>query len=237
MLRPKKHITRQKIKEDKFVTQTLRTVKWLKANQRRLTWAGAGVILAGVIVWGSASARAAAEKEASLLTLMGGYAMEQQDLEQARTFLLEAAEGFGRVPSAGRATFMLGQVFFQLGAIDTARIYYERYLNRYADVRLLEAAARAGIAACQEEGGQFLMAAEGYEEAADRYKGHPGAAHYLMQAARCYRLADRVPTALAVYDRVKLEYPDTAEADRAAIEIAQLDQISDSGQQGPESGP
>lgn len=224
MLRPKKHITKQKIKEDKFVTQTLITVKWLKQNQRRLTFAGVGIVLAGIIFWGSASARKASEEEASLLTLMGGYALEQQDLQQARTFLLQAAEGFGRVPSAGRASFMLGQVFFRLGSIDTSRIYYQRYLDRYAKVRLLKAAAMAGVSACQEEQGDFMAAAGGYEKAARLQEDHPGGAHYLLQAARCYRLADNIPMAMTVYERLKLEYPESAEADRAAIETAQLTQ-------------
>ena len=224
MLRPKKHITRQKIKEDKFVTQTLRTVKWLKTNQRRLTFGGFGIVLAGIILWGSSSARGASEKEASLLTLMGGYAIEQQDLVQARTFLMQAAEGIGRVPSAGRATFMLGQVFFRLGSIDTAQVYYQRYLDRYGDVQLLKSSARAGIAACQEERGSFGQAAEGYEDAARLYRDHPVAARFLMQAARCYRLADQVPLALTLYERLKIDFPGTAEADRAAIEIARIAQ-------------
>ncbi len=224
MLRPKKHITRQKIKEDKFVTQTLRTVKWLKTNQQRLTFGAVGVALAGIILWGSASARGASEKQASLLTLMGGYALEQQDLNQARSFLLQAAEEFGRVPSAGRATFMLGQVFFRLGSIDTAQVYYQRYLDRYGDVRLLKSSARAGIAACQEERGDYLLAAEGYEDAARFYEDHPVAAQFLMQAARCYRLADRIPTAVTVYERLKLAYPGSAEADRAAMETARIAQ-------------
>ena len=223
MLRPKKHITRQKIKEDKFVTQTLKTVTWLKKNQRMLTWAGMGVILAGIILWGSVSARRAAEDEASLLSLMGGYALEQQDLQQARTFLLQAAEGYGRVPSAGRATFMLGQVFFRLGAIDTSQIYFQRYLDRFGKVNLLKSAARAGISACQEEQGNFMAAAEGFEEAARIQDGHSGAAHYLLQAARCYRLASNIPVAITMYERLKLEYPESAEADRAAIETAQLE--------------
>jgi outer membrane protein assembly factor BamD (BamD/ComL family) len=222
MLRPKKHITRQKIKEDRFVTQTLQTVKWLKANQRLLTFGAVGVILVGIILWGSASARAASEREASLLTLQGGYALEQQDLTRARSYLMQAAEQYGRVPSAGRATFMLGQVFFRLGSIDTAQVYYQRYLNRYGKVRLLESAARAGIAACQEERGDYSAAAAGYEAAARSYEGHPRAAHYLFQAARCYRLADRLPSAMTVYERLKTEYPGTAEADRASIETAQI---------------
>ncbi|MFC1595406.1 tol-pal system YbgF family protein [Gemmatimonadota bacterium] len=224
MLRPKKHITRQKIKEDKFVTKTLIAVAWLKKNQKRLTFAGLGIILGGIILWGSASARKAAEEEASLLTLMGGYALEQQDFQQARTFLLQAAEGFGRVPSAGRATFMLGQVFFRLGAIDTSQSYYQRYLDRYARIPLLKAAARAGISACQEELGNFTPAAEGYKEAARFEEGHPEAAHYLLQAARCYRLANNVPAAITLYEQLKIEFPESAEADRASIETAQLAQ-------------
>ena len=188
-----------------------------------LTWAGLGVVLVGIILWGSASARRAAEEEASLLSLMGGYALEQQDLHQARTYLLQAAEAYGKVPSAGRATFMLGQVFFRLGAIATSQVYYQRYLDRFGEVTLLKAAAQAGIASCQEEQGAFVAAAEGFERAARTLDSHSGAASYLLQAARCYRLASNIPEAMTIYELVKLEYPESAEADRAGIEAAQLE--------------
>jgi tetratricopeptide (TPR) repeat protein len=222
MLRPKKHITRQKLKEDKFVTETLRVANWVKANQNKLLGAGIGVIVVLLISWGSFSARRAAESEAGILTLQAGYALEMNDLLTAKSQLYRAAETFGRVPSAGRATLMLAQVYFRLGSVDSSRIYYQRYLDRFGKTKELKAVAGAGLAACLEQQGDFLAAASGYEAAADDFDDHPRAANYLLQAGRCYRLAGRSMEAVSAYERLKLDFAGSAEADRASIEMAQM---------------
>lgn len=222
MLRPKKHITRQKLKEDKFVTETLRVANWIKTNQNKLIGAGIGVIVVMLIAWGSLSAKQAAESEAGILTLQAGYAMERNDLLTAKSQLYRAAETFGRVPSAGRAALMLAQVYFRLGSVDSSRIYYQRYLDRFGKTKELKAVARAGLAACLEQQGDFLSAARGWEEAATEFGEHPKAANYLLQAGRCFRLADRSMEAMSAYERLKTDFAGTAEADRAAIEMAQM---------------
>lgn len=222
MLRPKKHITRQKIKEDKFVTETLKAVNWLKKNQRKIT-AGAVIAALGLLVlWGAVSARRAGERESSLLTLQGGYLLEAGNLMEARTLLLQAAEEYGNVPSAGRATFMLGQVYFRLGSIDSSRIYYMRYLKEFGRNSMMKAAATAGLAACLDQQENYLAAAEEYESAAREYSDHPQTASYLLQAGRCYRLAGQRDRAITVYEQIMQKYPDSAESDRASIEMAQL---------------
>jgi len=222
MLRPKKHITRQKIKEDKFVSETLKTAEWIKNNQSKLTAGAIVLLIAGVVFWGYISARQAAEREASLLTLQGGYALEFGDLDQARDLLVGAAERFGSVPSARRATLMLGHLFFRQGAIDTARTYYQLYLDKYSKGGILRASSMAGVAACMEQSGSHTEAAEMYEKAAKEKKGGAKSAHYLLQAGRAYRLAGQIQQAMVVYERLKFEYPNVAEADRAALELAQL---------------
>ncbi len=222
MLRPKKHITRQKLKEDKFVTETMKVVNWLKSNQKVLTYGLIGAAVVIVILWGSLSAREAAEREASILTLQAGYALESNNLDQARILLLEAVENFGTVPSAGRATFMLGHVLFRLGQIDSARVFYDRYLNRFAKGRFFKAAATAGLAACLEQTGDWTEAAEQYTEAARLLGEHISAADYLLQAGRCWTLAGRTEQAITVYEQLTTRFPDSGQADRAAILRAEI---------------
>ena len=66
--------------------------------------------------------------------------------------------------------------------------------------------AGAGLAACMEAVGEFAAAAEAYLESADSFRGSGNAAHYLLQAGRCYRLAGNDQAALAIYDRIAEEY-------------------------------
>ncbi len=222
MLRPKKHITRQKLKEDRFVTETMKAVNWLKKNQKLLMYGLAAFALIVVITWGALSAREAAEREASILTLQGGYALEANNLEQARVHLRQAVTEFGRVPSTGRATFMLGHVYFRLGQIDSARVFYSRFLDRFARDHLMRAAATAGLAACLEQEESWLAAADTYTEAARINSGHITSARWLLEAGRCYEQAGRSQAAIAAYEQLGREYPDSGEADRAAVLKAQL---------------
>jgi len=222
MLRPKKHITRQKLKEDKFVTETMKAVNWLKNNQKALTWGLIGAAVVVIILWGSFSARDAAEQEASILTLQAGYSLSANNLEQARDLLLQAVTEYGRVPSAGRATFMLGHVLFRLGQVDSARTFYSRYLDRYAKQPAFAAAATAGVAACLEQTGNWPGAARDYAEAARLLDDHLSAAGYLMSAGRCYTLAGESQQAITMYEQLKTRFPNSAEADRAAVLMAEL---------------
>ncbi|MFO7768694.1 MAG: tetratricopeptide repeat protein [bacterium] len=222
MLRPKKHITKQKIKEDQFVTRTLETAEWARKNQRYLIGGFVALVLVGVVIAGSLRAAAAAEERASLLTLQAGYAIDAGETETARALLNEAIQRFGGTDSAGRATVMMAGLLFQEGAVDSARTFYQRYLDRHGDVPMLRSASRAGIAACTESAGDFAEAARLYEEAAEARHAQPGAPIFLLQAGRCYRNADMPQEAMRVYERIKNDFPDFAEADRAAIELAAL---------------
>ena len=91
-----------------------------------------------------------------------------------------------------------------------------------ADGGLLEAAARAGLAACMEASGDYLGAAEAYLRTAERDDEQPQAPHYMMQAGRCFRLAGEVRRAAEIYEQIAREYPNSAEGDRARVERAIL---------------
>ena len=222
MLRPKKHITKQKIKEDKFISKTLSTADWIKRHQRLLIFELVGIVVVLLVVSGIISSRRAAEREASLLVLQAGYMMESNALEESSRLLAEAIERYAGSRSAGRATFMLAQILFQTGQVDSSRTLYERYLRKYGDDEVLKTAARAGLAAAMEASGDLLGAAEAYRRSAEESRGMPRAAYYLFQAARCYRLAGDIAQAVATYELITEEYPNNAEADRARIEKAIL---------------
>jgi tetratricopeptide (TPR) repeat protein len=223
MLRPKKHITRQKIKEDKFITQTLQTADWVKRRQRPMILGSVALVVVAIMIMSLFAARRAAEREASILVLQAGYLIEMVDLSGARLQLSLARERYGGTRSAGRATFMLAQLLFQEGAVDSSRSLYQEYLDDYGHDDILRGAAEAGLAACLEESGDFLAAAEAYQDTAEKNRDQPSAAHYLMQAGRCYRLAGDLSQAVALYQRIADEYPNNAEADRARIEKALLE--------------
>jgi len=231
MLRPKKHITRQKIKEDKFVTQTLQIADWIKKHQRPLLAGAVGIVVVGVLITSWITARRSAEQEASLLVLQAGIALDEGRSDQARVHLEAAQDRFQGSESAGRALLMLAGLHYQEGRIDTARVSYDDYLRKYSKSRLLTAAARAGLAACLESEGDWLQAARLWQQAAEEVRNEAISPQYYLQAARCYREAGRATEALNLYDRIRRDYPGRSESDRAGIERAILAR-SDQGPQG-----
>jgi len=171
---------------------------------------------------GLRSSGRAAEREASLLVLQAGYAQDEGRTEAAQAHLEFALDHYGRSRSGGRAAFLLAGSYFQSGAIDSAAATYQLYLKKYAKDPLLTAASRAGLAACRESRGEYEPAARAWQEAGASYRNDATTPQYYLQAARCYRLAGRIPEALALYDRIQNEFPGRAEADRASIERAIL---------------
>jgi tetratricopeptide (TPR) repeat protein len=222
MLRPKKHITRQKLKEDKFITRTLQVFNWIKRRQRELIIGLVAVVVVFLAWNGLRSAGRAAEREASLLLLQAGYAQDEGRTDVAREHLEFALDHYGRSRSGGRAAFLLAGNYFQSGAIDSAEATYKLYLRKNTKDPLLTAAARAGLAACRESRGEYEPAARAWQEAGAAYRNDATTPQYYMEAARCFRLAGRIPEALALYDRIQNEFPGRAEADRASIERAIL---------------
>jgi len=222
MLRPKKHISRKKIKEDRFVTLSFQVAGWIRAHRTPLMAAGIGVIVLIFAVAGLYSSRRAAEEQASLLALEGGYELSAGNLETAQRVLQEAVNRYPRTRSAGRASYMLAQVYFQMRDIDRAQELYEQYLKRHARDNLTRAGAQAGLGACHEQREDWTEAARAYETAA-RIINNPGMeASYLLRAARAWRLGGDTTRSVMLYDRLIQEHPFTAEADRASVEKAML---------------
>lgn len=231
MLRPKKHITRKKIKEDQFVTRTLQTADWMKKHQRGLLAGLVGVVVVGFLIGSWTSSRRAAEREASMLVLQAGIALDEGRSDQAQVHLEAATDRFRGTESAGRALLMLANLQFQQGYIDSARISYEDYLDRYAKGRVLTAAARAGLAACTEAEGRWPEAARLWQQAGDQVRNEALSPQYYLQAARCLREAGRTSEALNLFDRIRRDYPGRSESDRASVERAILARLT-SGPQG-----
>jgi len=157
-----------------------------------------------------------------MLVLQAGFAQDEGRPEAAQAHLEFALDHYGGSRSAGRAAFLLAGLYFQVGSIDSALTTYQLYIRKYAKDPLLTAAARAGLAACSESRGEYEPAARQWQAAGAAYSNDATTPQYYMQAARCYRLAGRIPDALALYDRIQNEFPGRAEADRAAIERAIL---------------
>ncbi len=121
--------------------------------------------------------------------------------------LLYIVNEYGSTESGEIAKIMLANSYYYLMDYSNA----ERYFNDYSgsDV-ILKAASIAGIAAIREAQGNFVEAAQKYEEAAGVSEDVAVNDEYLYAAARNYSLANNVEEYKRVSGLLKSEYPQSS---------------------------
>ena len=78
------------------------------------------------------------------------------------------------------------------------------------------------LAACYEQKGDYVTAAEQYGKAVKKAQDFPRAAEFSYRAARCYELADDVTKALELYEKIINDHEDSNEKDQAVMQKAKL---------------
>ena len=118
--------------------------------------------------------------------------------------LLYIVNEYGSTESGEVAKIMLANSYYYLNDYGNAERYYNDYSG--SDV-ILKAASIAGIAAVKEAQGNFVEAAQKYEEAAGVSEEVAVNDEYLYAAARNYSLANNVNEYKRVSGMLKSEYP------------------------------
>ncbi|HSG98777.1 MAG TPA: tetratricopeptide repeat protein, partial [candidate division Zixibacteria bacterium] len=120
------------------------------------------------------------------------------------------------------ALYLLGSANFLNLNFAEARTAFEEYVKRYSKPSITNAAARAGIAACMENTGEYAPAAAEYLKALDSYPDGPAAQDYAIGALRCYLLAGDRAAASELRERITRDHwrtPAVTTADRLFHEI------------------
>ena len=181
---------------------------------------GIGAAAIGAIVFLTLRSRAASESqaagrlaEASVLYWQGDYARSLQLAKQV-------AQEFPSTASGNDAHRLAGDNAYWDGDFKTAVTEYRAYLSKQK-TGILADAARRSLAYALESNKQ-------YPEAATEYEGLVGkldresSAEFLADAARSYRAANRPADAKKALQRLIDEFGDTTFADRARIDLAEL---------------
>ncbi len=227
MLKPKKKISKREIKEDKLITTYFEAQSWFEANRRRVSSAFVTVLIVGVAGWFYYNNRSTQNVAATadLGKIIRYYdagnfeiAVNGSPQENVRG-LQQIVDEYGGTESGEFATLYLANAYFSLGNYDKALQYYE-------DVDIgdggLQAAAKAGIAACHEVRGNHGAAASYFEQAAQADDRKLHSAEHLFHAGHNYILAGEREKADEVLRKLKTNFPTSPyarEADRLLIRI------------------
>jgi len=149
----------------------------------------------------------------------GNYDVALEGTEDALG-LVEIADAYGGTDAGNIAAFYAANAYFEQGQMGEALAHYEKVGERST---LVGASAVAGRAAVHEEQGDFARAGELYRRAASLYDTGVTSPQHLLSAARAFEADGNDEQALAAYQDLQDQYPETRAARDVALHIARVE--------------
>jgi tetratricopeptide (TPR) repeat protein len=202
---------------------------FLKKNQTLLI--GGGVVIMAVVLFfvmqNRNSASASLEAQAEMISPTMFYEQDSFRLAiagdgQQFSGFEGLADDYSGTSAGNLMKYYVGTAYLRMNNFDMAIEYLEGY-DQGDD--MLSAAALAALASAYEQQNEFDKAAEKFEEASSTPEENDfSTPYYLMQAARNYESAGKKDAALALYKRVRKDYPLSPQGQDGSIEkyIARL---------------
>ena len=223
MLKPRKRLTKKKLKEDKLLTFYVKVSKWYETYSKFVLGGVVAVVLiiAAVLFFKNSARKAEAAASVELARAMRVYSAE--DYSNSIAMLSSLVDGSGSTRSGKMALLYLANSFYKTGDYDNAYSYYKKFLAKFDKADYFSAYAIGRMASCIEHTGNFAEAASQYEKAASKFPQEYLAPGYLFRAARCYSLAGNNAKALSLYQKIIDDYPDSQQKEDAIIQKALLE--------------
>ena len=219
MIKARKRITKQELKEDKLVTYTFKVNAYIRENARKISTIILGSIAVILIISFIHSSQESSEMQAMSEVGIAQNLYQVGDYANARITFDGIINEYDGTDGAGMSVYFAGDCCFKLGEFAAARNYFQQYLDDYKNNDILTASAISGIAACLEEDGNYLQAAEQYKQAFDKFSESFNAPKYLIDMGRCYELAGMKNEAEITYKRVIEDYSSSIYVREATLAI------------------
>ncbi|MBN2354847.1 tetratricopeptide repeat protein [candidate division KSB1 bacterium] len=222
MLKPRKRISKKKLKEDKLVTFYFKAVDKLEQNTNIVLGAAAAILIIVVGIAYYIYSNTKAEQLASVELSKATRIYEIGDYQNAIAQLSNVTDNYGSTPSGKIARFYLAKAFYQTEDYINAEKNYRRFLSGFSGDEHFLAAAQGGLAATLLQRQQYSEAAAAFIKAAEKYDSvlAPG---FLIQAGRCFTLANNESRARKVYSEIVEKYPQSPEKDEAIMLSSMLE--------------
>jgi len=214
-------ITKKEMKQDKFVTFTLKLSEWLQRHLNQVLMVAGGVVLIAVIVFFVLSSQSKRERKGAELLGKASLELQSGDLGAAAGDLQTVVNQYGSTKSAGQATFLLASAYYYAKDYAQAQSFFEKYLGKYKKDPILSASAQAGIAECHMQRGNYLLAGENFVKAASLNPEIFLSPQYLLRGADAYLKADQKEKAKELLNKLIKEYPDSKEVNQAKIQLTE----------------
>ena len=217
MLKPRKRITKQVLKEDKLVTYTFKLNAYIRKNSKKISYITLISIFLIFVVSGMYLSKKRLEGSAISEVGIAQLIYESGNITVAKSAFEDVLNKYNGTKGAGIATYYIGDCYYKLKEFDEAKNYFQKYLDDYEDNDILTSSAISGIAACLEEKREYKLAAEYYRRAAEKFPDSFTAPRNLIDMGRCYELADMKSEAEKAYKEIIEKYPSSIYVREASI--------------------
>ena len=224
MLKPRKRITRKEIKQDKLVTFYFKINDWIGENTKIVYGGLIAIIVVVAATFFISSQQRSSEETASADFAKAERMFENGNYRDAIDLLNVIVDNYGGTKSGRVGKFFLATAHYNLGEYVLAEENFRKYLLKGVNDPLLSSSAMNGIAACLEQRGEYLTAADQYMKAAKKYSKEIFASSALLDASRCYNQSGEKDTAAEVLKKLLAEYPKSEVVEKAKIQLAFLQQ-------------
>lgn len=146
---------------------------------------------------------------------------DAHDYATASTLFAEFIRNYPDSPQLAEARLLLARSYRNSNRCGLAAPAYEAFFLEHPD-HLANADARRERAACLSQLGQYLPAAQAYEQVQRRFSASDFAAQVLIDAAANYTYGQDVQRAVDIYQRVLDDYATAAAAQQARYQLARL---------------
>lgn len=232
MLKPKKKISKKEMKQDPLIGAYEQAQVYYYENKKYVSYALTAllVIVIGIVIFVN-NRRANNEKAAAELgkvfTLYDGGTTNPQQYklaidgqpERGIMGLKTIVDNYGGTESGELARFYLANAYYQLGQYDDALRNFDNF-STSSDI--LKSSTLAGMGGCYEAKGEYAKAASEYDKASSTTSNPLQIPDFLNAAGRCYGLSGEKEKAVALFKRLKKEYPTSQLARDADRYISQF---------------
>ena len=222
MLKPKKKMKRHDIKEDKFVKFTLQAKGYFDENYQTIMRAAIGLGIVAVIVVFYIFNTRETNREANSQLGIAEIEFANGNLSKASERLIKLIDEYDGTDAANQGMFLLADIYYQQKKYADARVYFERFVNKYSGSNILLASGYAGLASCAEVDGEYLNAAELYERAADLAPDFIESDNYYYSSGLCYKNANEIEKARSIFKYLASDAKTSARINDAEIQLVLL---------------
>jgi len=206
MQHPRKKITRKELKQDRFITATLKAKDFLEKNSKLVIRSIFGLLIVVVIIVFFVRSKQTANVNAANMLSRVQFMLGGPQQEAAVDSLKIIVDRYDGTAAAGKATYLLAKIYWEKNDFENAKVYFKKYIDDYFNETVVSQSAFAGYADCLIREEDYQGAAEYYERAAEVDPEYPETPEFLFSAATAYKDAGKIEKAQKLVERLLADF-------------------------------